>query len=159
MGEQIPPPPAGPSTPQPAPAPIPPVTGKPASRGCELRLTVAPQAPAAAVQLTAPAGPLEIVLHDPRGGAVVGRWQFPGGGAVLEINTLWPELCRLDGERAEVETVDPDFIPWPRLTFLVNGARNSQAVSTKTDYLSNGPIHLTCGGVILRVSNFRIIAL
>ena len=43
--------------------------------------------------------------------------------------------------------------------FLVDGARNSQAVTTKTDYLSNGPIHFTCGMVILRVSNFRIIAL
>jgi hypothetical protein len=47
----------------------------------------------------------------------------------------------------------------PVATLLIDGARNSQALSDKTSYLSNGPIRLKCGLVILRVSDFRIIAL
>lgn len=47
----------------------------------------------------------------------------------------------------------------PLATLLVDGARNSQALSDKTSYLSNGPIRLKCGLVILRVKDFRIIAL
>jgi len=47
----------------------------------------------------------------------------------------------------------------PQATLLLNGARNIQAVSDSTSYLSNGPIRLKCGLVILRVSDFRIIAL
>jgi len=47
----------------------------------------------------------------------------------------------------------------PVATLLVDGAKNVQAASDSTSYLSNGPIRFKCGLVILRVSDFRIIAL
>ncbi|TMB89633.1 MAG: hypothetical protein E6J44_03060 [Chloroflexi bacterium] len=102
--------------------------------------------------------------------AAVSNLLKPGhttGGLAPELALMINPLASMDVGSVQVKDYDPgadwrtyrvEVRQW-EATFLVNGARNSQAVSTKTDYLSNGPIHLTCGGVILRVSNFRIIAL
>jgi len=102
--------------------------------------------------------------------AAVSNLLKPGhttGGLAPELALMINPLASMDVGSVQVKDYDPgadwrtyrvEVRQWGA-TFLVNGARNSQAVSTKTDYLSNGPIHLTCGGVILRISNFRIIAL
>lgn len=102
--------------------------------------------------------------------AAVSNLLKPGhttGGLAPELGIMIDPLSSMDVGSVQVKDYDPgadwrsyrvEVREWAA-TFLVNGARNSQAVSTKTDYLSNGPIHLTCGGVILRVSNFRIVAL
>ena len=89
---------------------------------------------AAEFQLALPGGPVEVLLHDPDGGAVAGRWRFPEGGARLEIDLLSPELCRVDGRRAAEQEVADGFIPWPRLTFTVNG-RAHEVVSTDAEVL------------------------
>ena len=85
-------------------------------------------------QLALPPGPVEVLLHDPDGGAVAGRWRFPEGGARLEIDLLSRELCRIDGRRADEEEVAEGFIPWPRLTFTVNGHAH-EVVSTDAEVL------------------------
>lgn len=85
-------------------------------------------------ELPVPAGPVEVVLHDPGGGAVAGRWRFAGGGSRLQIDLLSAELCRVDGRRADDEEVADGFIPWPRLTFTVNG-RTHEVVSTDAEVL------------------------
>jgi SAM-dependent methyltransferase len=64
--------------------------------------------------------PVEVRLHDPNGRRLVGHWVFPPGEA-LQIDLLSAELCRVDGRPAPAAEVDPDFVPWPRLTFEVNG--------------------------------------
>ena len=77
--------------------------------------------------------PVEVRLHDPNGRRLVGRWEFPPGAA-LEIDLLSPELCRVDGRPAASAEVDPDFVPWPRLTFEVNGLP-VQVLSTDPEVL------------------------
>jgi SAM-dependent methyltransferase len=89
---------------------------------------------AAEFELPLPEGPVEVVLHDPGGGAVAGRWRFADGGARLQIDLLSPELCRVDGRRGDEEEVADGFIPWPRLTFTVNG-RAHEVVSTDAEVL------------------------
>src|SRR5580693_460809 len=80
-------------------------------------------------ELPLASGPVEVLLHDPDGGAVAGRWRFATGGRSLQIDLLSAELCRVDGRRADEEEVAKGFIPWPRLTFTVNG-RAHEVVST-----------------------------
>jgi 2-polyprenyl-3-methyl-5-hydroxy-6-metoxy-1,4-benzoquinol methylase len=82
----------------------------------------ADESPELLSEFALPGGSVEVALRNPQGGGEVGHWVF-AGGKVLQINPLWPELCRVDGARAEVEELDPGFIPWPRMTFLVNGRR------------------------------------
>ncbi len=85
-------------------------------------------------ELPLPPGPVEVVLHDPGGGAVAGRWRFAAGGRSLQVDLLSPELCRVDGHRADEEEVAEGFIPWPRLTFTVNGQAR-EVVSTNAEVL------------------------
>lgn len=44
-------------------------------------------------------------------------------------------------------------------TLAVDGNRAMTASSMQTDTLSHGPLGITCGAIVLRVSSFRIIAL
>jgi SAM-dependent methyltransferase len=85
-------------------------------------------------ELPLPHGPVEVVLRDPDGGGVAGRWRFAVGGLSLQIDLLSAELCRVDGRRADEEEVADGFIPWPRLTFSVNG-RAHEVVSTDAEVL------------------------
>jgi SAM-dependent methyltransferase len=85
-------------------------------------------------ELPLASGPVEVLLHDPDGGAVAGRWRFAAGGRSLQIDLLSAELCRVDGRRADEEDVAEGFIPWPRLTFTVNG-RAHEVVSTDGEVL------------------------
>ncbi|HLZ63714.1 MAG TPA: hypothetical protein VKR06_42835 [Ktedonosporobacter sp.] len=42
--------------------------------------------------------------------------------------------------------------------FLADGTRMSRATSEKTNFLSSGPIHLLCSGVVIRVESLRIVS-
>jgi hypothetical protein len=44
-------------------------------------------------------------------------------------------------------------------TLVVDGVTTHSVSSTQTDLLSNGPLGLSCGMIVLRVSSFRILAL
>jgi hypothetical protein len=44
-------------------------------------------------------------------------------------------------------------------TLFVDGVAITTATSTETNTLSNGPLGISCGSVVLRVSSFRITAL
>jgi hypothetical protein len=88
-------------------------------------------------------------------------------GLAPQLTTLIDPENHMDTEDAQVRDYDPGFI-WktyrvevsgPHVVFIIDDVRLSQAVSTKTDALSQGPIHFLCGGVVLHISNFRIIAL
>ena len=89
---------------------------------------------AAEFELALPTGAVEVVLRDPDGGAVAGRWRFAEGGGTLQIDLLSAELCRVDGRRADEEEVAEGFIPWPRLTFTVNGQAH-EVVSSNGEVL------------------------
>jgi SAM-dependent methyltransferase len=97
-------------------------------------VAVAERPAAPGFELALAPGPVEVILQDPDGGAEVGRWRFPDGGDRLRIDLLSPELCRVDGRRADQERVADGFIPWPRLTFVVNG-RPCEVVSTDAEVL------------------------
>jgi SAM-dependent methyltransferase len=97
-------------------------------------MALAERTAAPGVELALTPGPVEVVLHDPPTGGVVGRWHFPQGGRRLLIDLLSPEMCRVDGRRAAEEEVEAGFIPWPRLTFVVNG-RPHEVVSTDAEVL------------------------
>jgi SAM-dependent methyltransferase len=97
-------------------------------------MAVTGRAAAPGVELALAPGPVEVVLHHPQTGAVVGRWRFPDGGGRLRIDLLSSEMCRVDGGRAAEEEVEAGFIPWPRLTFAVNG-RAHEVVSTDPEVL------------------------
>jgi hypothetical protein len=88
-------------------------------------------------------------------------------GLAPQLTTLINPENHMDTEDAQVRDYDPGSI-WkiyrvevsgPHVVFIIDDTRLSQAVSTKTDTLSQGPIHFLCGGVVLRISNFRIVAL
>ncbi len=44
-------------------------------------------------------------------------------------------------------------------TLIVDGVSIHSVTSTQTDTLSNGPLGLNCGEIVLRVSSFRILTL
>jgi hypothetical protein len=88
-------------------------------------------------------------------------------GLAPQLTTLIDPENHMDTEDAQVRDYDPGSV-WktyrvevsgPHVVFIIDDARLSQAVSTKTDTLSQGPIRFLCGGVLLRISNFRIMAL
>jgi SAM-dependent methyltransferase len=97
-------------------------------------MALVPRLTASEFEVTLPAGPVEVVLHDPDGGGVAGHWSFAAGGTALEIDLLSPELCRVDGRRADEEHIADGFIPWPRLTFVVNG-RTHEVVCADAEVL------------------------
>ena len=88
-------------------------------------------------------------------------------GLAPQLTTLIDPENHMDTEDAQVRDYDPGSawkiyrveVSGPHVVFIIDDARLSQAVSTKTDTLSQGPIHFLCGGVVLRISNFRIVAL
>ena len=84
-----------------------------------------------------------------------------------QLNLLLDPLDAMDTTAAQVHDYEPgsdwrtyrvEIYKW-HASLLINDTRNNQAVSTNTDYLSNGPIHFSCGKVVLRISNLRILAL
>ena len=75
----------------------------------------------AVIEVPLPPGGVEVVLRDPVTGAQAGRWRFPEGGSRLHIDLLSEGLCEVDGRAAAEAELEPGFIPWPRLSFLVNG--------------------------------------
>jgi hypothetical protein len=88
-------------------------------------------------------------------------------GLAPQLLTLIDPENHMDTEDAQVRDYEPGpaektyrvEVSGPHLAFVIDDARLSQAVSTKTDTLSPGPIRFTCGRVVLRLSGLRIIAL
>jgi hypothetical protein len=88
-------------------------------------------------------------------------------GLAPQLTTLIDPENHMDTEDAQVRDYDPGSawktyrveVSGPHVVFIIDDARLSQAVSTRTDTLSQGPIHFLCGGVVLRISNVRIVAL
>jgi len=74
-------------------------------------------------QIALPPGPIEVVLRHPTEGRPVGWWSFTGGRN-LEVDFLAEDaaaMCRVDGTAGTRAELEAGFIPWPRLTFEVNG--------------------------------------
>lgn len=79
-------------------------------------------------------GLVEVLLRDPTGDGMVGRWSFSRGGDCLHIDLLSERLCAVDGRDADHAEVQPGFIPWPRMSFTVNG-QTVEVVSSNREVL------------------------
>ncbi|MCL4448608.1 MAG: class I SAM-dependent methyltransferase [Actinobacteria bacterium] len=67
-------------------------------------------------------GPITVKTRDPVDGEMVGRWYFDKGGKVMQIDLSDLEtMCTIDGHYPDEGGCIPGFVPWPRMTFEING--------------------------------------
>jgi SAM-dependent methyltransferase len=78
-------------------------------------------------------GPVRVILRDPVDGALAGDWRF-NGGRTLEVDLRSEGLVTVDGAGPTEGGPVPGFIPWPRMTFEVNG-ESVEVVSGDPDVL------------------------
>jgi SAM-dependent methyltransferase len=92
----------------------------------------------AVFELALDPGPAVVVLRHPASQAEVGHWHFSSGGRLLTVDFLGDatSMCRVDGRNADEVMLEPGFIAWPRMTFVVNG-REVELVSRDADVLRN----------------------
>ncbi|HEV7678435.1 MAG TPA: methyltransferase domain-containing protein [Candidatus Dormibacteraeota bacterium] len=83
----------------------------------------------------APSGAFTVVLRDPSGGGVAGRWEFGEGDGPLLIDAGGESMCTAPGRDVRAQWVRAGFVPYPRMTFEVGG-RPVEVVSAEASVIA-----------------------